>query len=439
MLPPKLCFPFAFAICALLHGLASGNITFRRVNEVKLNHAAVATFDYSFPETEVALIVTTFFPFGQDKVYAIPNVKDVFDGSTEAKLVAIDDSSIWPNQADGTEKGVIEEVPNSVFVLEAGGFFVSPSKATGSVILLDVTNPVDVRKIIISPPDKDFFYHHAVFVDINGDGRKDILAARAFKSLNPFAKVKAASNLVWFEQPETGATAGSWAAHQLTGNAGPGVGFTYADLDGDGDIEIIASQYFSAQQLSLWWCNGRGNVKSTSWINCVNGSNVESVVIDDDEGAPFFDVELVDLNNDGKKEILTSTNTNNGKGAIFAYEQPQGDVKTEGAKWIKHKLAEGYIPTKRYLPGRGAPGTAMSFFIHKNDTLPSILVSGDDAGVIDLLVPIEGQPFQYEKIRMVNSTGTIGKPSVGDLDGDGTSEVAIPLFAENKIAFYTFG
>ena len=92
MLPPKLCFPFAFAICALLQGLASGKITFRRVNEVKLNHAAVATFDYSFPDTEVALIVTTFFPFGQDKVYAIPNVKDVFDGSTEAKLVAIDDS-----------------------------------------------------------------------------------------------------------------------------------------------------------------------------------------------------------------------------------------------------------------------------------------------------------------------------------------------------------
>ena len=47
----------------------------------------------------------------------------MFDGSTEAKLVAIDDSSIWPNQADGTEKGVIEEAPNSVFVLEAGGFF----------------------------------------------------------------------------------------------------------------------------------------------------------------------------------------------------------------------------------------------------------------------------------------------------------------------------
>ena len=39
---------------------------------------------------------------------------------------------------------------------------------------------------------------------------------------------------------------------------------------------------------------------------------------------------------------------------------------------------------------------------------------------------------------MVNSTGTIGKMAVGDINDDGIAEVAIPLFAENKIAFYTF-
>ena len=113
------------------------------------------------------MILTTFYPFGQDKVYAIPNVKEVFSGNPE-KLITIDNKSKWPNQADGTEKGVIDEAPNSSFVLEAGGFFVAPSKATGSVILLDVTNPTNVQRTIISEPDNDFFYHHAVFIDING-------------------------------------------------------------------------------------------------------------------------------------------------------------------------------------------------------------------------------------------------------------------------------
>ena len=435
-------FLFLSSIIPLILTVASKQIAFQRVNEVKLEHAAVASFDFNFPETDVALILTTFYPFGQDKVYAIPNVKEVFSGNPE-KLITIDNKSKWPNQADGTEKGVIDEAPNSSFVLEAGGFFVAPSKATGSVILLDVTNPTNVQRTIISEPDNDFFYHHAVFIDINGDGRKDILAARALKSLNPFAKRKTASNLVWFEQPKSGATtAGTWHQHQLTNDSGPGVGFTFADLDNDGEIEIIASQFFSEQQLSLWWCNfnttAGDNSKATSWTNCVNGTNVESIVIDNDEDAPFFDVELVDLNNDGKKDILTSTNTNNGKGAVFAFEQPPGNVKAKDANWIKHKLADGYTPTKKYLPGRGAPGTATSFYMHKDDQLPSILLSGDDAGIVDLLIPIEGQEFQYEKIRMVNSTGTIGKPSVGDVNGDGIADVAIPLFAENKIAFYTF-
>ena len=40
-------------------------------------------------------------------------------------------------------------------------------------------------------------------------------------------------------------TAGTWHQHQLTNDSGPGVGFTFADLDNDGEIEIIASQFFS--------------------------------------------------------------------------------------------------------------------------------------------------------------------------------------------------
>jgi len=79
------------------------------------------------------------------------------------------------------------------------------------------------------------------------------------------------------------------------------------------------------------------------------------------------------------------------------------------------------------------------FFINKKtDDLPSILVSGDDAGVVDLLIPTGSSPFQYEKIRMVNSTGTVGTPAISDLNGDGLAEVIVPLFAENKVAFYSF-
>jgi len=303
------------------------------------------------------------------------------------------------------------------------------------VSLLDITNAAagePSTTIPVSTPRKGFFYHHAVFSDINGDGRKDVLAARAYKSsFNPFAKAK--TDLVWFEQPE-GDVKSPWTEHQLTGEDGPGVGFTLCDLDNDNRMEVVASQFFAKQQLSVWWCDA----PSGKWSDCNNGTNVRSAVIDDGEGAPFFNVQWVDLNHDGKKDLLATTNTANGKGAVFAYEQPK-DFKAEGAKWVVHRLADGYKPTKAFLPGRGAPGYAQAFFVNKKtDVIPSILVSGDDAGVVDLLTPVPSKAFEYSKVRLVNSTGTVGSPAIGDIDGDGFAEIAVPLFAENKVAFYRY-
>ena len=94
------------------------------------------------------------------------------------------------------------------------------------------------------------------------------------------------------------------------------------------------------------------------------------------------------------------------------------------------------------FPGKGAPGRATSFKIHVNDTKKAIVVSGDDGGVLDVLVlkdgDEEGSTWQYTKIRVLNSTGTVGSPGVMDIDGDGWAEFAIPLFAENKVAVYSF-
>ena len=85
----------------------------------------------------------------------------------------------------------------------------SPSKATGSINLLDVSNfgaggGANTTKTKICTDRKANFYHHAEWHDVNGDGRMDILAARAFKSMNPLSKPE--SDLVWLEQPPEGTT-----------------------------------------------------------------------------------------------------------------------------------------------------------------------------------------------------------------------------------------
>jgi hypothetical protein len=56
------------------------------------------------------------------------------------------------------------------------------------------------------------------------------------------------------------------------------------------------------------------------------------------------------------------------------------------------------------------------------------------------MAPPRCAPTEADRLgvcSIVNSTDTVGSMAVGDLDGDGTIEIVVPLFAENKVAVYT--
>merc|ERR1711988_772405 len=76
----------------------------------------------------------------------------------------------------------------------------------------------------------------------------------------------------------------------------------------------------------------------------------------------------------------------------------------------------------------------------KSSSKPLILVSGDDAGFVSVLSPVneESTSWEYSEMFIVNSTGTIGSPSVGDVDGNGAADVFIPFYSDNKVEMYTY-
>jgi len=145
-------------------------------------------------------------------------------------------------------------------------------------------------------------------------------------------------------------------------------------------------------------------------------------------------VRVADLDGDGKPELLASTNSANGNGAVFLFEIPSAP---KSAPFIKHVLATGYKPTMPYLPGRGSPGTVLSFLPHSSAKSPSIIVSADDGGWVDLLTPTDMR-FIFSKERIINGTGTIGSPAIGDVDGDGYADMAVPMYADGEVGFYTW-
>ena len=112
----------------------------------------------------------------------------------------------------------------------------------------------------------------------------DVVAARAIKPII-FGDPK--GELIWFENPGSKPFKGAWKEHHMAN--GPDIFYTLFDIDGDGREEIIAAQFFT-QRLVCYWT-------TTTWAD---PKSVQSVVIDDTLGSPF-DLQWVDLNNDGKQ------------------------------------------------------------------------------------------------------------------------------------------
>ena len=119
---------------------------------------------------------------------------------------------------------------------------------------------------------------------MNGDGLKDIVTARAKKPIFGSSK----GELIWLEQPSDGNPLQIWKEHLIT--VGPDVNFVLEDITNDGQPEIIATEFFS-EKLSVTY---------------KDGSQWKKVIIDD-KIKRGFDLEMVDLNNDGKKKFWPQT------------------------------------------------------------------------------------------------------------------------------------
>jgi len=87
--------------------------------------------------------------------------------------------------------------------------------------------------------------------DLNGDGRVDIIATEENSGRAPDALA------CWWEQPANGATNTHWVRHtvatQFTMN-----NLDLADVDRDGDIDLVLAEHRGLRRIAVWENNGRG-------------------------------------------------------------------------------------------------------------------------------------------------------------------------------------
>lgn len=455
-------------------------------------------------------VPSPFIPFAADQVARIKNLAtldiDSFDAATDVQRLtdtafppAGPPKTVWPNEAVVAPEGVF---PFQALVIPQG-FLSTPFPGRLTAINLDDPS---FPEYVIHQSTKDWsgqspvhsegnsprFYHRALFIDMDGDGLKDIVTARSgflpgATTYPPF------SELVWFRNPgELIDPATPWQETVLFGGPAPEVGFmgpdislTAHDFEGDGVPEIVATHFFSTTDPTH--LNGKiaiyGAPVGGTWAD-VNASFFmmpRVAQINADQGLPF-DVTMVDLNNDGLKDILATNHQPDNctrmtsspvDGRVLAFEQPaNGDVF--GSPWTMHVLKDGIYPQPSLPPinppGRMAPGHAVPFHPVKgfrHFMKPSLLVSGDEAGkvwVLEPVAPFDSSNWEYSsavifdineyyttqygtpttQTPMMDPFGitisTIGAPAVRyDRPGVfGRAEFYVPVFEAKEIHVFSY-
>jgi hypothetical protein len=441
--------------------------------------------------------------FERDLVARIENIDGAlacgdFDPATDVEILTDlapgMPKTVWPNDA--------VRAPDGVFPFEAvvvpQGFHPAPFPGRLTAINLDdaqrteyvidqstqngwtPTGPFD-------PTNAPRFYHRALFLDMDGDELLDIVSVRSGFRVGP-GVYPPFSELVYFKNPGAALSPTTeWQEVVLYGGPaagflGPDVHLEAHDFEGDGVPEIVATHFFSASnqtpptagKISLY-----GAPVGGTWadVNALAFALPRVKDLSSDQGFPF-DVQVVDLDLDGRADILATNHQPDNctpptssavPGRVYALSQPaDGDIF--GSDWTTHILLDDIRPNPSTQPisppGRLAPGRAQAFHpkrAHEGKQKPWIVVGGDEASKVWVLRPRHpGRRgnFEYKasvifdinehygpnttQTPMLNPFGitisTIGGIAVR-YDGEGPSaraELYVPVFEAKDIHVFTF-
>jgi hypothetical protein len=267
-------------------------------------------------------------------------------------------------------------------------------------------------------PDSGWFYHKGELIDMNGDGRLDIVTSRCAYSVEPWNPKT--GKLVWLENPGL-LDSTPWTEHAIQ--------------DGPDFIFEVAPQAVSGSEFGV--CAAEYIGERLSYVHGSREHGFSTRVVDSDLGHGFG-CTWVDLNGDGKLDLL-ATNHLNQNGSVFAYTW-DGDLADNSTVVHKHLLATGFDATTTDT-GKASPGDAIPFHVKTTDTAgkPLILVSADNGNYICILVPNapnDPMDFTYSKQAIEFIGADVGRPAIGDVDGDGYNEFFIPAYDAGQVVEY---
>ncbi|CAK8696609.1 unnamed protein product [Clavelina lepadiformis] len=340
----------------------------------------------------------------------------------------------WPNAVGKVEGDVIPDSENTYWWMTSTSF--PPQGTEGQIVLLPVSKvnsslPLSPMVVSSSEIEQNWYYSKIEWVDMNQDGWLDVVTSRSRGRSESIQF----SQLLWYENPGYGLlwSRGRWRSHTITN--GPDMSFEVLRIplpSGESRLVIIGAGHWDNKLYAVWTEDPEENWANVDAIN-------ERVI---DNHGWFYDVQVADVNADGRVDIIASTWTPGIKqGSVIVYEIPC-DFSRD--KWRRHILIDGAVDMP--LPDLGSGGKIKIF----HPTLrqgqvsqkkkPFILVSGDDEGRVYVLIPNSRRTndWEYTSHTVYKTSGPVGALAVDDINHDGFMEIIIPVVDGHKLVFFTY-
>ncbi|MBD3165892.1 T9SS type A sorting domain-containing protein, partial [bacterium] len=227
--------------------------------------------------------------------------------------------------------------------------------------------------------------------DLDGDGDMDIIAV-----------AQLADDLTWWENNVGNGL--SWTEHTVAGNL-DGANSVYSeDVDGDGDFDLIASA--SGAQAVYWWENDNGNASSWTQHTVDAGFTPDP---DDDS------IHAADVDGDGDIDILGAAGLSN---SITWWENTNGD----GSSWSSRPV------TTEFGGARAVYATDMD-----SDGDVDVLGSAFDDDRIAWWENTAGTGLSWEEHAVLNSLDGARGVFAADLDGDNDVDILSAGFEADEV------
>lgn len=337
----------------------------------------------------------------------------------ETPVVTLEDGIVYPNEttvADLTGNGLPD-------LIVTGGFFSCEfsGQGCGSLQWFEQGPPGVFTRHDIIAPNSSRFYHRAIVTDVDGDGITDIITV---------GETATSARTEWYRGTALGG-ADRFESTALVIGSGGGSLPVVADIDGDGDEDVLSPQFFHPGAAVVWFERledpSEANPAGVWQRHTLAGAGL---------GRGFEVLHAENLYGDGVDRWLGTNHQNTNfdaraESAVYRFD-PGADIRT---RWSATAISTG-IQARPTAPNSLAPGLLGTGDVNGNGRT-DVVVSGDGDDRLFVLLQNDDQTFTTYVLD--SNMGQAGGAKVTDLDGDGRPEAVFTSYEQGVVKIYEFG